>query len=124
MDAQGSFEELLLDEPRGDTPMHLPAAPEPARPWGPPWVPPELSEERGNSTHNKVGEPHPHHCPNQAAVCPGVLALTPKQRKNIRLYSRLTTTPEPDTGAMDFDMAERWLAARWHDWIAQDGPIR
>uniref|UniRef100_A0A7S2GIL3 Phospholipase C n=1 Tax=Haptolina brevifila TaxID=156173 RepID=A0A7S2GIL3_9EUKA len=34
----GSFDELLLDEPRPDSdmPMHLPQAPEPAQPWSPP----------------------------------------------------------------------------------------
>ena len=34
----GSFDELLLDEPRGDDdcPMHLPDAPPPAKPWDPP----------------------------------------------------------------------------------------
>ena len=32
----GSFEELLLDAPRGDAPMHLPDAPPAAAPWDPP----------------------------------------------------------------------------------------
>ena len=32
----GNFEELLLDSPRDDAPMHLPDAPAPASPWDPP----------------------------------------------------------------------------------------
>ena len=34
----GSFDELLLDTPRTDTPYHLPRAPQNATPWGPPHV--------------------------------------------------------------------------------------
>ena len=82
-------------------------------------------------------------------VCPGVVAVSPKQRKHITLYSRLTTTPEPDVEAMvssveamlmlrlatvvllrgldvdrqDYNGAERWLAGRWHDWLDQGGPL-
>ena len=44
----GSFEELLLDAPRRDTPAHLPDAPNPAQPWGPPWTPPL---QAANETH-------------------------------------------------------------------------
>ena len=32
----GNFEELLLDEPRGDCPLHLPTPPPAKDPWGPP----------------------------------------------------------------------------------------
>ena len=118
----GSLSELLLDAPRGDTPLHLPTAPKPASPWGPPWVPP--AELGGNTTHDSKGAPRPHHCPSTATVCPGVLVVTPKQRKTIRLYSRLTMTPEPDVDALNFDDAERWLGARWHDWLGQGGPLK
>jgi hypothetical protein len=58
------------------------------------------SSEAFNTTHFADGRPRPHHCPSQGQVCPGVLAVTPKQRKHIQLYSRLTTTPEPDVEAM------------------------
>jgi hypothetical protein len=50
--------------------------------------------------------------------------VTPKQRKNIRLYSRLTMAPEPDVESMTHDDADRWLGARWHDWLDQGGPLR
>jgi hypothetical protein len=123
----GSFEELLLDAPRSDTPMHLPLAPADGATWVPhpadswPWAPhsgtgsdpPMLqansssTDASGNSsgatfivTHFEDGTPRPHHCPSQGLVCPGVLAVTPKQRKHIQLYSRLTTAPEPDIETM------------------------
>ena len=84
-----------------------------------------------NSTHTAEGDPRPHHCPAQRRVCPvgslslslslslssshthtrthtqGVSAVSLKQRKAIKLYSRLTSTPEPDIDAMDFTDAAR-----------------
>jgi hypothetical protein len=108
--------------------MHLPLAPADGATWVPhpadswPWAPhsgtgsdpPVLqansssTDYSGNSssgaafnvTHFEDGTPRPHHCPSQGLVCPGVLAVTPKQRKHIQLYSRLTTAPEPDIEAM------------------------
>ena len=67
--------------------------------------------------HDAEGWPLAHHCPREAQV-------TPKQRKNIRLYSRLTMAPEPDVESMTHDDADRWLGARWHDWLDQGGPLR
>ena len=117
----GSFEELLLDAPRTNTPLHLPLAPSDGATWVPhpaddwPWDPPELQQAGEGSTskndskitapivnvtHFDDGKPRPHHCPSLEMVCPGVVAVSPKQRKHITLYSRLTTTPEPDVEAM------------------------
>ena len=130
----GSFEELLLDEPRSDTPLHLPLAPANGATWVPhpgdswPWAPHsgtgsdppvmQVDSRAGaefintesvgitvngttfNVTHFDDGTPRPHHCPSQGLVCPGVLAVTPKQRKNMQLYSRLTLAPEPNIEAM------------------------
>ena len=126
----GSFEELLLDDPRTNTPLHLPLAPSDGATWVPhpaddwPWDPPDLQQAGGGNTgdnngskngsrngskitgsivsvtHFEDGKPRPHHCPSLEMVCPGVVAVSPKQRKHITLYSRLTTTPEPDVEAM------------------------
>ena len=113
-----------MDAPRSDTPLHLPLAPADGATWVPhpadswPWAPhsgtgsdpPVLQAGSGvkanssnatfNVTHFDDGKPRPHHCPSQGLVCPGVLAVTPKQRKHIQLYSRLTTAPEPAIEAM------------------------
>ena len=63
----------------------------------------------GNDTHAEGGDPRPHHCPMQKRVCPGVSAVSIKQRKQIKLYSRLTNTPEPDVDSMEFEDAARFV---------------
>ena len=39
-----------------------------------------------------------------------------KQRNKIELLARLTRTPEPDMEALSWDVADEWLASRWHEW--------
>lgn len=78
----------------------------------------------GNGTHAACGAPRPHHCPQQKQICPGVNAVSLKQRKQIKLFSRLTTTPEPDVDSMDFGVAARWLGGLWHAWDAQGNPLK
>ena len=102
----GSFEELLLDEPRTDAPLHLPTAPEPVGPWVRP--PPNMSSARRSLETGQAATPQ--HCsaatlPSGAGApvsCPGARAMTTKQRRMLELYSQLTTTPTPDVAAMDY----------------------
>jgi hypothetical protein len=43
---------------------------------------------------------------------------------DIKLYARLTGTPEPDVAGMDHDGAARWLSGLWQHWLAQGGPMK
>lgn len=117
----GSFDELLLDSPRQDAPLHLPEAPKPAKPWDPPhsgnWPPQNL--EQGQQ-HLAVGGPEPQHCSLQTQVCHTPTNVTMKQRKRITWFSRLTSTPEPNVESMTSAEAELWLAARWDAWMGSD----
>ena len=142
----GNVEELLTEvQPREDCPLHFPDAPDPAAPW-PHW--PTMADimagrgagtrrlqgnssssagvrdQGGNGTHSEDGAPKPHHCPMQKRVCPGTNAVSVKQRKQIRLYSRLTNTPEPNIDSMVFGEAAAWLGGLWHAWDAQGGPLK
>ena len=42
----------------------------------------------------------------------------------IKLYSRLTSSPEPDIERMDFTDAARWLGGLWHTWDRQGNPLK
>jgi hypothetical protein len=47
-----------------------------------------------------------------------------KQRNKIELLSRLTRTPEPDMDVLSWDVANAWMASRWHEWLGpMGGPI-
>lgn len=143
----GNIEEILTEAaPRTDCPVHLPDAPDPVSPW-PHWpTMAEVMAGRGagtrrrqlgdgaatvswglatsNDTHTVEGDPRPHHCPAQRRVCPGVSSVSIKQRKQIKLYSRLTSTPEPDIGRMNFTDAAHWLSGLWHVWDLQGNPLK
>ena len=107
----GSFDELLLDEPRADAPMHLPEAPKPAKPWGP--VP------NGSDTTSSLA---PQHCSRVARACLGPAVSTQKQRNAIRLFSNLENEKLPDVDAMDVATADAWIRRVWGSWIARDDP--
>jgi len=70
------------------------------------------------------GSPAPEHCGLQEQTCRGLGVANVRQKRFIKLYSRLTLTPEPDYDALDFDAAEEWLADRWQEWSKQGNPIR
>ena len=110
----GTFEELLLDEPRADAtmPRHLPDAPEPAAPWSPP-----PSEEAADGAG-------PGHCSAwdgaaEEKECRGRGHASLKQRRNVRLLSELTGTPAPDLDGMDTVAAGKFLRARWENFMEQ-----
>ena len=129
----GSFDELLADRPRQDTPLHLPEPPEPSSPWVP--APPRSGAE---------SKPEARHCSAQdraePGACQGARATLPtptsqltrsgaptlagagapnaKQLKQIRLLSALTERPMPDTEAMSFGAANQWLIDHFARWMA------
>ncbi|KAJ8599814.1 hypothetical protein CTAYLR_004013 [Chrysophaeum taylorii] len=108
----GSFHELLNANPRTDTPLHLPDAPDPQAPWDPPpaaapTTPGHCSSWDGASEESKCNFDEP----------------SLKQRRNLRLFSKLTQTPEPDVDAMSRSEADTWLAARWQDWLRSQNPV-
>ena len=119
----GSFDELLLDEPRpdADMPMHLPEAPAPATPWAPP-----PGAMRARVELSAAG---PGHCSawdgaKSEVECLGLDHANLKQKRNLRLLSQMTGAPEPDVDSMDVAEADRWLAARWSEWMAQQRAAR
>ena len=146
----GSFDELLLDEPRSGSnmPMHLPDAPAPASPWDPP---PGLQlkvndddddddddeeeeEEEALSSKKaarkrKQTSAGPGHCSawdgaKTEEACAGLDHANLKQRRNLQLLSELTGTPMPDIQAMNVAQADMWLGARWSEWMAQQRAAR
>jgi len=92
--------------------MHLPEAPAPAQPWDPP-VPNE--DEKGQ--RRRLAEGEPRHCGQHEAR--DAAAVTTKQRRRMELLSRLTATPEPDLRTMSHAEANKWLAERWAEYLAQ-----
>ena len=71
----GSFDELLADRPRQDTPLHLPEPPEPSSPWVP--APPSRS--------GVESKPEARHCSAQdraePGACQGARATVPTSHK-------------------------------------------
>eukprot|EP00930_Biecheleria_cincta_P100062 TRINITY_DN91677_c0_g1_i1.p1 TRINITY_DN91677_c0_g1~~TRINITY_DN91677_c0_g1_i1.p1 ORF type:complete len:610 (-),score=110.75 TRINITY_DN91677_c0_g1_i1:521-2080(-) len=121
----GSFDELLLDAPRSDAPMHLPDAPPPAAPWDPPPPRPALqSDSPANGRLENAGMPIPQHCSSwhggKETPCKGLSHVNLKQQRYVRLFSDMLSIPVPDMSEMSVSKAERWLAARWREWMAAD----
>lgn len=108
----GSFDELLLEVPRSDTPLHLPDAPLPASPWTPP--PPRVPADTATVVT-------PQHCSSwhgQAeAQCRGLAHANLKQQRNIRLLADMLDIPVPDVSKMDYFAANAWLRSRWRLWM-------
>jgi len=123
----GTFEELLLDEPRPDSdmPMHLPTAPAPAKPWDPPpgqaLGPPAGHALRRAAVDPITGavseEPVPQHCSTRHGgpeeQCRGADVPNLKQRRNAKLLAGLMGAPEPDVDAMTYAEAEVWIGKHW-----------
>lgn len=122
-----SFEELLLDSPRSDAPMHLPDAPPPAKPWhealddddddGAATFSMDALREAGvilTQPARRLGQDAiPQHCSATSGVCKGPKAVTAKQLRNIELYAHLTQRPKPSADTLTFRAADRWLNEHW-----------
>ena len=118
----GSFDELLLlDRPRTDAPLHLPDPAAPAHPWLKPPPEEEDSSDVRRRAQGMSGAAVPQHCSatqgDSARSCQGRGHTTVKQRRTIRVLSRLTTTPEPNIDAMDAEDAARYITDRWVEWM-------
>ena len=111
----GSFEELLLENPRTDAPVHLPDAPAPATPWTPP--PP-----RSVASMQPTG-PTPQHCSSwhgeRETTCKGLNFANLKQQRHLRMFAEMLNVPVPDVKQMTSMEADLWLARHWPTWMAQ-----
>ena len=128
----GEMDELLSDELRDDSPLHLPEAPQPAHPFPPP-PPIDAGRVAGEGAQRRqlaAAGGGPRHCSlrenvhaqrledDRPMLCHGQTAVTPKQRARVELLSLLTFTPTPDVDALDSAAADQWIAARWADYMA------
>eukprot|EP00931_Biecheleriopsis_adriatica_P121075 TRINITY_DN96156_c0_g1_i1.p1 TRINITY_DN96156_c0_g1~~TRINITY_DN96156_c0_g1_i1.p1 ORF type:complete len:586 (+),score=45.27 TRINITY_DN96156_c0_g1_i1:99-1856(+) len=115
----GSFEELLLDSPRTDTPLHLPDAPLPAKPWDPP---PPQDTERTSAGALKDSGPPASHCSSwhggEETECRGPSHLNLKQLRLIPMFSDMLGIPAPSVSNMTFSEADQWLAKHWREWMS------
>ena len=119
----GSFEELLLDTPRPDSdmPRHLPDAPRPATPWDPP---PGTGDALGYAETAGPGHCSAWDGASQETACAGPAVASLKQRRNLRLLSHMTGSPEPDIDAMDVHQATRAMGGLWALWNQQQRAAR
>lgn len=107
----GTFDELLLDEPRTDTPSDLPEAPKPAKPWDPP----------PNTTSLSGEGPEPQHCSLKEQECTGPDHMSMKQRNAIVLFSEIVDDLDmPDLETLSEGAADDWLRKAWGLWLAAD----
>jgi hypothetical protein len=120
----GTFEELLMDQPRADAdcPMHLPDPPTPAHPWTPP--PKEeyddeqqqggagdLDDADGVSTRT-AAEPMAQHCGREDGVCRGADRESTSQRRRMEWLALRTGVAAPEE-ELSHDAAHAWLSERW-----------
>ena len=143
----GSFDELLMDEPRTDCPMHLPDAPKPASPWGPVPTLEEImnrdsddNEARNEDDRNVrlqkaiaerdslLKQRGPGHCSawhgaKDEIECAGLDSANLKQRRNLKLLSQLTGAPAPDVDMMNVAEADAAMRRVWSDWMAKQRKI-
>ena len=142
----GSLDELLLDEIRTDTPMHLPDAPPAGAPWDP--VPPVAGGDNDDDDDDdddkdaymeqkgefagaersgpigvrrlEVGEVPPvaQHCGQKQRICRGAEAVSVKQRRNIQLFGALLNLKTlPNPDEMTLAEADLWLRHRWGEYL-------
>jgi len=123
----GSFDELLLDKPRDDCPMHLPTAPPAASPWDPP--PGEKAD--GADAHARrttvsvegaTGAPLAQHCSSWHgggdSKCRNPSVPNLKQKRQVRLLSQLMGVEQPDVERMSWKEAEGFIRTHWQKWMA------
>ena len=118
----GSFDELLLDAPRDDAPMHLPDPPAPAKPWTP--APPlNMTEEvhppaaaaaaaGGSEGGVGGGGPVPQHCGREDGVCRGSDRESVQQRRRMEWIAHRSGIAAP-TGELTHVEAHAWLTEQW-----------
>ncbi len=146
----GSFDELLLDAPRTDTPEHLPDAPAPAKPWGPipngtdPPKPTPPQPQRQQHPHHDANDstpwrvdgaggsaplPLPQHCSHATGSCLGPGTSTQKQRNAAAVLADLLPDAAAagaaggggaDVARMSVAEADAWLRDMWGRWMATD----
>eukprot|EP01043_Picozoa_sp_COSAG02_P064859 COSAG02_NODE_9612_length_2160_cov_3.200974_2_plen_173_part_00 len=108
----GTFEELLMDEPRvdADCPMHLPDPPTPAHPWTPP--PKEDHQATDNGTEINSTEPMAQHCGGEDGVCRGADRESTSQRRRMEWLALRTGVAAPEE-ELSHEAAHEWLSERW-----------
>jgi hypothetical protein len=122
----GSFHELLtLDEPRTDTPLHLPEAP-PAPPCADPWCPPHETtmrrQQETNSSTPPQGTRIPEHCSASAQICAAGGATIAQQRRMVELATRTGAKLPDNADSLTEVEARSWLGRHWARFMAQDAP--
>jgi len=126
----GSFDELLLNEPRTDCPMHFPEPPKPASPWTPPpdsqrGISGTSDDRKGRSLFESAdGGQHcssPHGEPEQS--CAGTAVPSRKQRKTAQVLAAYLEKEQPDLDAMDRAGADHWIAKHWQEWLDRGAPV-
>ena len=101
----GSFTELLLDEPRTDAPLHLPAPPMNVTPW----------EDVGGAEDGAARHcSSPHGAPEEACRAP--TDVSRKQAGQLKLLAKLTASEPPEDP--DFAEAAAWIQDKWAEWMA------
>ena len=108
----GTFEELLMDEPRADAdcPMHLPDPPAPAHPWTPP--PKEDERGAGHDADASAAEPMAQHCGREDGVCRGADRESTSQRRRMEWLALRTGVAAPEE-ELSHEAAHTWLSERW-----------
>jgi len=125
----GSFDELLqTTRPRDDTPIHLPDAPLPSRPWDPPpqkdigspsEMPRTLILDRFDAVNSR-----PQHCSSihggeREMECAGPGVANLKQQRSIRLLASLTDTLQPNIEELSVTEADAWILRAWRRYMLQ-----
>jgi hypothetical protein len=83
-----------------------------------------VQQQVGPSAPREAQPVEPRHCGGPERKCTAKEFVSSKQRNQIPLMARLTMSPEPDIDGINWMEANQWLAARWHEWIAQGSPMR
>ena len=114
----------LLETPRTDCPEHLPEAPEPAQPWGPPMFEQHDDDDDDDDAATLGRRLSAQHCSAGEAQCHRHPLLNKKQKKQISLFARLTDKDTPSTEAMTSADADRWLSEPWALWKSMGSPVQ
>ena len=125
----GNFEELLLDAPRTDAPLHLPTAPRNMTPWD---VPPRGATKKRQLRFE--GATVARHCSSEDGsgheACRGLDRPSLKQEKAIALLSTQLSDGDGGDGGgsgeenLDRQGAQEKVAALWGAWLAAGAPVK
>lgn len=118
----GSFDELLtLDQPRTDTPMHLPEAP-PAPPCVQPWCPPVSHQEGGRKLQEESSAKNDVHCSAVERTCSGPDQVSVSQRRKMLELAALTESTAPKVDFLTQAQASLWIAQKYAEWMQMPIP--